>query len=144
MNKLQLLQWLKGYGQAHLIDTYDVLTPEEQFILSRQITHSGIDFPRLNTILRENLKALDNDGVYITETKREINCLEPPLQESIFSDDAVKSVNSGGIRHLKRLGLVVITKKEASVPLLSGGSRTRLGISTPKGSTRAGAEVGGG
>lgn len=109
MQYQEAYQRLKSYGQTHLLQYYDTLSPEQQAALLQQI--ADMDFSVLKRSVQE-------------ETPR--GTLEP-LGACTISEIAEKQTE------YRKIGLDAIRSGSVGAVLLAGGQGSRLGCSGPKG-----------
>lgn len=106
---------LAAYGQLHILEGYENLTPQQQDALCRQVME--LDF--------EVLKTAAN-----SENNRR-GTFAPPTAMPISEISARAEV-------LEKIGLDALRKGEVGAVLLAGGEGTRLGYDGPKGAMNIG------
>lgn len=109
MQYQEAYQRLESYGQTHLLQYYDTLSPEQQAALLQQI--ADMDFSVLERSMQE-------------ETPR--GKLEP-LGACTISEITEKQTE------YRKIGLDAIRSGSVGAVLLAGGQGSRLGCSGPKG-----------
>ncbi len=109
MQYQEAYQRLESYGQTHLLQYYDTLSPEQQAALLQQI--ADMDFSVLERSMQE-------------ETPR--GKLEP-LGACTISEITEKQTE------YRKIGLDAIRRGSVGAVLLAGGQGSRLGCSGPKG-----------
>ena len=112
---LEMKEYLKKYGQEHLLEFYDELYDHERVKLLNQL-HS-IDFEKVNN-LYESLKNISIPTDELVE----------PLEYTIKKDLSIKEKRS-----LENIGSEVLKQNGYAVLTMAGGQGTRLGHKGPKG-----------
>ncbi|CAG7721651.1 unnamed protein product [Allacma fusca] len=118
-----LRERLAQYGQEHLLQFWETLTPEEQKELFR-------DIDELN--LEEVTRYYGNAGMNKNNEQQEkLDDRLQPIPTDIHG--AVVRTDSDRLKLYEKEGLKQISHGKVAVLLLAGGQGTRLGVSYPKG-----------
>ena len=122
MNKQDLVDYLKPFGQEHLVKFWDDLVESEREILRKEITQ--IDFLTLN-------KAFKKVKEEMSEESKQIDSLMRPVPAELKGNSSKSSTSQ--LDEYEATGFRAIANGEVAVVLLAGGQGTRLGVTYPKG-----------
>ena len=120
--KMETINYLKKYGQEHLLQFWDELNDEEKKILLKDINDADLE----RTV--QYFQRVVNDG---DNDEKKCTNMEP------VSSDCSASLNkcreTSEVDNFEEIGLKSISDGHVGVLLLAGGQGTRLGSTDPKG-----------
>lgn len=122
MNKQDLVELLKPFGQEHLLNHWDELNEEQKKHLTADIHE--VDFAQME----KNFSRIKNE---MNNTVQEFDEHMQPVPSELkgsFEKSTVEQLNQ-----YEMLGLRAIASNQVAVLLLAGGQGTRLGVNYPKG-----------
>ena len=122
MEENALIDYLKQFGQQHLVRFWNEINEEEKKKLYDDLM--SIDFEYIN-------RCFDKVKDFSKETTKEIDSLMMPVADELTGSYANSTEDEIKRYYLK--GLEMVAANEVAVLLLAGGQGTRLGVDYPKG-----------
>ncbi|XP_072294686.1 UDP-N-acetylhexosamine pyrophosphorylase isoform X2 [Eucyclogobius newberryi] len=122
MDRSGVSQRLAEAGQAHLLQFWDVLSPEEQKELHRDLKE--MDFKEINGFFKSAMEISSSSKHEKMDTRME------PVPRDVLGS---VTRDRDSVRDWEDAGLLCISQNKVAALLLAGGQGTRLGVSYPKG-----------
>ncbi len=122
MNKQEILNLLKPYGQEHLVKFWDELNEQDREHLRDEIQQ--LDLAELDT----NFKRVKSQ---MSEQSKDIDSAIQPVPSELKGSFSKSSEDQ--LKSYELEGLKAVASNQVGVLLLAGGQGTRLGVNYPKG-----------